>query len=76
MKKFLIIHKFVELNTDKVRYHFHITGKFRGAAHNQCNLKFKIPQKLPIIFQNLEGYGGQIIFKEANNFDVTIDAIP
>ena len=63
------------LNTDKVRDHCHITGKFRGAAHNQCNLKFKIPKKLPIIFHNLEGYDGHIIFKEVNNFDVTIDVI-
>ena len=31
-----------ELNTDKVRDHCHITGKFSGAAHNQCNLKLKI----------------------------------
>ena len=65
-----------ELNTDKVRDHCHITGKFRGAAHIQCNLKFKIPKKLPIIFHNLEGYDGHIIFKELNNFDVTIDVIP
>ena len=27
-----------ELNTDKVRDHCHVTGKFRGAAH-KCNLK-------------------------------------
>ena len=65
-----------ELNTDKVRDHCRITGKFRGAAHNQCNLKLKIPKKLPIIFHNLEGYDGHIIFKELNNFDVTIDVIP
>ena len=65
-----------ELNIDKVRDHCHITGKFRGAAHNQCNLKLKIPKKLPIIFHNLEGYDGHIIFKELNNFDVTIDVIP
>ena len=65
-----------ELNTDKVRDHCHITGKFRGAAHNQCNLKLKIPKKLAIIFHNLEGYDGHIIFKELNNFDVTIDVIP
>ena len=65
-----------ELNIDKVRDHCHITGKFRGAAHNQCNLKLKIPKKLPIIFNNLEGYDGHIIFKELNNFDVTIDVIP
>ena len=45
-----------ELNTDKVRDHCHITGKFREAAQNRCNLKLKIPKKLPIIFHNLEGY--------------------
>ena len=29
-----------ELNTDKVRDHYcHVTGKFRGAAHNKCHLK-------------------------------------
>ena len=65
-----------ELNTDKVRDHCHITGKFRGAAHTQCNLKLKIPKKLPIFFHNLEGYDEHIIFKELNKFDVTIEKIP
>ena len=65
-----------ELNTDNVRDHCHITGKFRGAAHNQRNLKLKIPKKLPIIFNDLEGYDGHIIFKELNNFDVYIDVAP
>ena len=65
-----------DLNTDKVKDHCHISGKLRGAAHNQCNLKLKIQKKLPIIFHNLEGYDGHIIFKELNNFDVTIDVIP
>ena len=36
---------------DKVRDHCHITGKFRGAAHKECNSKLRIPRKLPIIFQ-------------------------
>ena len=35
-----------DLNTDKVRDHCHISGKFRGAAHNQCNLNLKLPKKL------------------------------
>ena len=65
-----------ELNTDKVRDHCHITGKFRGAAHTQCNLKLKIPKKLPIFFYNLEGYDEHIIFKELNKFDVNIEKIP
>ena len=38
-----------ELNIDKVRDHCHITGKFRGAAHNQCNLKLRIPKMFPIL---------------------------
>ena len=65
-----------ELNTDKVKDHCHVTGKFRVAAHNKCNLKLRIPRKLPIIFHNLQGYDGHIIFKELNNFDVDISVIP
>ena len=65
-----------ELNTDKVRDHCNVTGKFRGAAHNKCGLKLKIPRKLPIIFHNLQGYDGHIVFKELNNFDVDIVVIP
>ena len=64
-------------NKDKVRDHCHITGKYRGAAHSQCNLKLKIPKKLPIIFHNLEGYDGHLIFRELNNFkDIDIQIIP
>ena len=65
-----------ELNTDKVKDHCHITGKFRGAAHDKCNLKLRISRKLPIIFHNLQGYDRHIIFKELNNFDVDIAVIP
>ena len=46
---------------DKVKDHCHVTSKFRGAAHNKC--KLRIPRKLPIIFHNLQGYDGHIIFK-------------
>ena len=53
-----------KLDKDKVRDHCHITGKYRGAAHSQCNLKLKIPKKLPIVFLNLGVYDGHINFKE------------
>ena len=59
-----------ELNTDKVKDHCNVTGKFRGTAHNKCNLKLKIPRKLPIMFHNLQGFDGHIIFKKLNKFDV------
>ena len=52
-----------ELNINKVRDHCHVTGKFRGATHDNCNKKLRIPRKLPIIFHNLQRYDGHIIFK-------------
>ena len=51
-----------EKYTDKdvhVRDHCHMTGKFRGSAHQACNLKLRIkPEdiKIPVIFHNLRGY--------------------
>ena len=33
----------------KVRYHCHYTGKFRGATHSICNLKYKTPKEIPFI---------------------------
>ena len=64
-----------ELNMDKVRDHCYVTGKFREAAHNRCNINLRLPRKLPIIFHNLQGYDGHIIFKELNNFNVDIAVI-
>ena len=43
----------------RVRDHCHITGKYRGSAHQDCNLKLKLnPEeiKIPIIFHNLRNY--------------------
>ena len=65
-----------ELNMDKVRNHCHYTGKFRRGANNKCNINLRLPRKLPIIFHNLQGYDGHIIFKELNNFNVDISVIP
>ena len=36
----------------KVRDHCHYTGKYRSAAHNICNLRYKIPKEVPIVFHN------------------------
>ena len=56
--------------TDKdvhVRDHCHITGKFRGPAHQECNLKLRIkPEdiKIPVIFHNLRGYDSHFIMQQ------------
>ena len=48
----------------KVRDHCHYTGEYRGAAHNNCNLKYKIPDHIPIVFHNLSGYDAHLFIKE------------
>ena len=34
----------------KVKDHCHYTGKYRCAAHNICNFRYKIPKDIPIVF--------------------------
>ena len=44
---------------DAVKDHCHITGRYRGAADNNCNLKLRINPKtyqIPVVFQHLRGY--------------------
>ena len=48
----------------KVRDHCHYTGKYRAAAHNICNLRYKIPKDIPIIFHNDSTYDYHFIIRE------------
>ena len=34
-----------ELNTDKVRDHCHVMGKFRGGSHSKCNINLRLNKK-------------------------------
>ena len=43
----------------KVRDHCHYTGSYRGPAH-KCNLMYKIPPYIPIVFHNLSGYDAHL----------------
>ena len=74
--------KMIKIKNHPVRDHCHITGKYRGSAHKNCNLQLRIdPEKLkiPIIFHNLKGYDSHFIIKKleknsnisviANNFE-------
>ena len=48
----------------KVRDHCHYTRKFRGAAHNICNLRCKIPKKIPVVSHNGSAYDWHFIIKQ------------
>ena len=48
----------------KVRDHCHYTGSYRGAAHFGCNLRYKIPSYIPVVFHNLAGYDAHLFIRE------------
>ena len=48
----------------KVRDHCHDTGKFRGAAHSICNLRYKVPQEIPVKIHNGSKYDYHFIIRE------------
>ena len=60
----------------KVRDHCHYTGKYRGAAHNICNLRHKIPKEIPVVFHNGSTYDHHLIIKElVKEFDGNFECL-
>ena len=64
------------LGKDRVRDHCHLSGKFRGAAHNACNINYKIPKFFPVIFHNLSGYDSHLFIKNLGTTAGNISCIP
>ena len=65
-----------ELGEDRVRDHSHLPGKFRGAAHEVCNLKYKVQKFFPVVFHNLSGYNSHLFIKTLGNSEGYISFIP
>ena len=70
-----ICHKKLNLE-DRVRDHCHYTGRYRGAAHNICNLKYSKPNNISVFFHNLTGYDSHLFIKKLNVTGGNIDCIP
>ena len=60
----ICLKEFNDPKNRKVRDHCHYTGLYRGAANNNCNLKYLIPDYIPIVFHNLSGYDAHLFIKE------------
>ena len=62
----------------KVRDHCHFTGKFRGAAHRSCNLKFQRPKFTPVFFHNLQNYDAHLFVRALGTLDevLSVTCIP
>ena len=67
-----------ELSAQRVRDHDHVSGAFRGAAHNSCNLQYRLLRRknkeggdsyiIPVIFHNLCSYDGHHIMEKRGTY--------
>ena len=58
------------------RDHCHITGKYRGAACDKCNLGVRVPKFVPVLFHSLEGYDSHLFVKSLGLTKGDIKCIP
>ena len=65
-----------ELGEDRARDHCHLSGKFRGATHEICNLRYKVSRFFPVVFHNLSGYVSHLFIKALGNSEGDISCIP
>ena len=66
-KKCFICGKDFKEGDKKVRDHCHFTGKYRGCAHDDCNLQFAMRYyKIPVFLHNLKNYDSHLIIERAN----------
>ena len=65
-----------KIEENKVADHCHLTGKFRGAAHDFCNLQAKVPNFTPVFIHNLDGYDSHLFVKNMGEEFGEIHAIP
>merc|ERR1712112_331706 len=64
LKEYLKVH-----NNIVVRDHCHWTGKFRGAAHQHCNIMFRKTYNIPCFFHNFTGYDSHHLFKNLSSLE-------
>ena len=67
------------LDGDSVRDYSHITDKYRGSAHNACNLKLRLNPKttsIPVVFHNLRGYDSHLLMQAICKVEGRVSCIP
>ena len=67
------------LGKDSTRDCCHITGAYRGAAFNTCNLKLRLCPKtmtIPVVFHNLRVYDSHLLMQAISKMDGRISYIP
>ena len=64
-----------QLWDDRVQDHCHITGQYRGAAHNKCNLNYQLPNFIPVFAHNMSGYDAHLFMRSLGLDEEKIDCI-
>ena len=62
-------------NRRMVKDHCHYTGKFRGATHRICNLRYKVPENIPVVIHNWSYDTHFIINQLAEEFKSELNCI-
>ena len=61
--------------SSKVRDHCHYTRRYRRPTHRNCNLMYRIPPYIPVVFHNLSGYDAHLFIKELGQKSSDMDVI-
>ena len=64
---------------DAVKDHDHMTGKYRGAAHNEYNFKLRLDAKkvqIPVVLHNMKNYDGHLLMQAMARVQGEIKCIP
>ena len=51
-------------NKKKARDRCHYNRNFRGAVHSECNLRYNVPKKIPIVFCNGSTYDYHFVIEK------------
>ena len=60
----------------KIRDQCHITGKYRGSAHKDCNINVKLDHNIPIVLHNRKKLRLPSIIEELGKFNLKVNVIP
>jgi len=63
---------------DAVKDHCHITGRYRGAAHSECNKKLRINPKtdpIPVVFHNPRGYDAHHLMQTMSQLNKEVKCV-
>ena len=57
----------------KVRDHYHISGKYSGSAHIDCNANVKLNPKILVLSHNLKRYDSHLVLQELGKFNLKMN---